>query len=101
MLGRLVVAMAGAIAMSVYFDAEQALRPDQKHRRHGEINQKQRDALEVGLAERVGDADQDAADEGAAQAAHAADDDDDEGRNEDFRIHPGIKSEHWGGSDPA
>ena len=77
------------------------MRPDQKHRRHGEINQKQRDALEVGLAERIGDADQEAANEGAAQAAHAADDDDDEGRDEDFGIHPGIESDHWRRGDAA
>ena len=61
---------------------------------HREIDQKQRDALEIGLAERVGDADQQAADERAAQAAHAADHDDDESRNENFGVHSRIEAEH-------
>ena len=55
------------------FDAEQALRPDQQHGDHCEIDQKQREARQIGLAEGVGDADEQAADERAAQAAHPAD----------------------------
>ncbi len=72
-----------------------------QHGSHGEINQKQRNALEIGLAERIGDPDEKAAGESPAQAAHTADHDDDEGRNENFRIHSGIEAEHRRRSDPA
>ena len=76
------------------FDAEQALRADQQHHRHHQIDQEQRQAREIGLAERVRLPDQQAADERAAQAAHAADHDDDESRDQDLGVHAGIKPDH-------
>ena len=83
------------------FDAEQPLRPDQQHDQHREVNQKQRDALEIGFAERIGDPDQETADEGAAKAAHAADDDDNEGGDQDLGVHARVEAEHGACRDAA
>ncbi len=83
------------------FDAEQALRAHQQDQRHDEIDQEQGEAREIGLAEGIGLADQQAADEGAAQASHAADHDDDERRDENLGIHARIESDHRAGGDAA
>src|SRR5471030_2590727 len=65
-------------------------REDQNHRRvEGEIGNfgKQR------FAEIIGEADCERADRGAAQAAHAADDDHREGQRQHFEIEAGIDAE--------
>ena len=92
---------AGAAEHAGILDAEQALRPHQQHHRHHQIDQEQREAREIGLAEGIDLADQQAADEGAAQASHPADDDDDEGGDENFGIHAGIEPEHGASRDAA
>ena len=83
------------------FDAEQALRPDQQHEGHRQIDEEQRERREIGLAEGIDDADQQAADERAAQASHPADHDHDERRDEDFGIHARVEAKHGPGSDAA
>jgi hypothetical protein len=82
-------------------DAEQTLRPRQQHGRHHQIDEEQRQLRRVGLAEGVGLADLQAADESAAQAAHAADDDDDESRNQNIGVLAGIHADDRAGGDPA
>src|SRR5947199_48313 len=75
--------------------------PPGKAEQHRQIDQKQRDALEVGFTEGVGDAYQEAAGEGAAKAAHAADDDHDESGNQDLAVHSRVEAEHGRGRNAA
>src|SRR6185312_12401993 len=69
---------------------EQTGRLDRQDQRHRRIQREVGDFREQRLAEVVGEADQQRADGRAAEAAHAADDDDGEGERQHFEIQPGI-----------
>src|SRR5216683_8143022 len=59
------------------FLAEQATRTHHEYGQHHQVHEGQREIGRVVVAEHLDEADQQRADEGAQEAAHAADDDDD------------------------
>ena len=77
------------------------MRTQQENEDHRRIDEEHREIGKVGLAEGVGEADRQAGDEGALQAAHAADDDNDEGRDEHGDIDARINAEERCGNDPG
>ena len=70
--------------------AEQAPGPEDQDHRHDQEHQDQRAVGENLDAEGLEQADQDGGQEGAADAAHAADHDDDKGRRDDVEIHQQV-----------
>src|SRR5665213_2728662 len=81
--------------------AEQTGRLDRKDQDHRRIKREVGDFREQRLAEIVGEADRQRADGGAAQAAHAADDDDRERERQHFEVEAGINTEEGAAADAA
>src|SRR5260370_39569652 len=77
--------------------AEQAAGSDDQNDQHQEVHERERKILEVVGTKHLHEADQNAADEGAEERAHAADDDDDEGIDDHGRSHAEKRRDERGG----
>src|SRR5579885_3302304 len=81
--------------------AEQTGRLDREDQDHRRVTREIRDFRKQRLAEIVGEADGERADGGAAEAAHAADDDDGKGQRQHLEIEAGIDAEKGAADDAA
>ena len=77
--------------------AQQAAGPDDQNDQHQEVHEREREVLEVVGTKHLHEADQNAADEGAEERAHATDDDDDEGVDDHGRSHTEKRRNERGG----
>src|SRR5262249_60938310 len=82
------------------FPSEQAGRLDRQNQCHRRVERKIGNLRKQGLAEIIGQANQQRTDRGAAEAAHAANDDHGESQRQDLKVKPGINTQETAANDP-
>src|SRR5215467_1045786 len=92
-MAAMTLAILSRLVIARSLPSEQAGRLDREDQRHRGVQGEIRHLGKQRLAEIVGEPDQQRADRGAAQAAHAADDHHREGERQDLEVEPRIDAE--------